>query len=216
MLKADLHIHTKHSIDSNMSYEQLISTCKNKGINCIAIADHGTTKGAKELSKIAPINVIISEEILTPYGEIMGMFLQEDIPNKLSVEETIKHIKEQNGLVCIPHPFDRIRPSAFRNLKMLEKIMDYIDIIEIFNARSIYPGIERKAKEIAMRFHKVMSAGSDAHCHLEIGYVIIEMQEFNSPQEFLNSLAQGRINAAKSSPLIHLLSTGARLGKKKV
>jgi len=216
LLKADLHVHTKHSIDSNMSYEDLISACQKKEINCIAIADHGTTRGAKEFSKIAPFKVIISEEILTPYGEIMGMFLQEDIPNKLSVEETIKHIKEQNGLVCIPHPFDRIRPSAFRNLRMLEKIMDYVDIVEIFNARSMYPGIEKKAMELAKRFHKVMSAGSDAHCYLEIGYVNIEMQEFNSPQEFLNSLARGRIRASKSSPLIHLFSTTARLRKKRL
>ena len=73
-----------------MSYEQLIAACQRKGINCIAVSDHGTTRGARELSKIAPFKVIVCEEVLTPYGEIMGMFLNEDIPNNISVEDTIK------------------------------------------------------------------------------------------------------------------------------
>ena len=213
MITADLHVHTLHSIDSNMSYDQLIEACQKKGINCIALSDHGTTRGARELSKLAPFKVIICEEIMTPFGEIMGMFLKEDIPNKISVEDTIKLIREQNGLVCIPHPFDRVRPSAFRNLKKLESIMDNVDIIEVFNSRSLYPGIGKKARDLAERYHKVMSAGSDAHSSMEIGYVRIEMPGFDTSSEFLTSLAKARIEGRKSSPLIHLISTTARLRK---
>lgn len=213
MIKADLHVHTWNSVDSNMSYDQLIKACQRKGINCIALSDHGTTRGAVELSKIAPFRVIICEEILTPFGEIMGMFLKEDIPNKISVEDAIRLIREQNGLVCIPHPFDRVRPSAFRNLKKLESIMDSIDIIEVFNSRSLYPGIGKKAADLARRFHKVMSAGTDAHSTAEIGYVCVEMEDFDTSGEFLTSLSRAKITGRKSSPLIHLISTTARLRK---
>lgn len=214
MLNADLHVHTWHSVDSYMSYDQLIQACQAKGINCIAVSDHGTTRGAREIDKIAPFKIIICEEVMTPYGEIMGMFLKEDIPNKISLEETIRLIREQGGLVCIPHPFDRVRPSAFRNLKKLESIMDEIDIIEVFNSRSLYPCIGKKSIELAQRFHKVMSAGTDAHSPAEIGYVRIEMEDFNNSTEFLSSLSKAKIEGKKSSVLIHLISTTARLRKK--
>ncbi|MCX6004067.1 MAG: PHP domain-containing protein [Chloroflexi bacterium] len=215
MIRADLHVHTHYSVDSNMSLKKLIETCQRKGINCVAVADHGTTKGGRELSKIAPFKVIVCEEILTPYGEVMGLFLQEDIPNKLTLDETIKQIKEQGGLICIPHPFDRVRPSAFRNTAILESVVNKVDIIEVFNARSLFPGIEEKARSLAKKYNKCVSAGTDAHSSLEIGYAYVEMDDFNTKEEYLDSLSRGKIYGKKSSPLIHILSTTARLTKHK-
>jgi len=215
LIRADLHVHTHYSVDSFMSPEKLVETCLKKGINCVAVADHGTTKGGRDVSKIAPFKVIICEEIMTPYGEVMGLFLQEDIPNKLSLDETIKRIREQGGLICIPHPFDRVRPSAFRNTAVLASIIDQVDIVEVFNARSLFPGIEKKAAELAHKYHKYKSAGTDAHSPLEIGYVHVEMDDFNTKEEYLDSLSKGKIYAKKSSPLIHIISSTARLTKHK-
>jgi predicted metal-dependent phosphoesterase TrpH len=213
LIKADLHVHTRHSVDSYMSYQQLIDACLSKGINCIAVADHGTTLGARELSKIAPFKIIICEEVRTRYGEIMGMFLHEDIPDKIPVDEAIKRIRDQGGLVCIPHPYDLVRPSAFRNEKVLQAIADRVDIIEVFNSRSLFPGTEKRARALALRHGKLISAGSDAHSPSEIGYAVNEMQDFNNPQEFLASLKGATIHSRKSSPLIHFLSVTARVDK---
>jgi predicted metal-dependent phosphoesterase TrpH len=199
-----------------MTFDGLINACKKKNIQCVAVADHGTIKGASELSKIAPFKVIICEEIMTPYGEIMGMFLQETIPNKISVEQTINAIRSQGGLVCIPHPYDRIRPSAFRDTKMLESIMNDVDIIEVFNSRSMFPGIEKKAKILAHKYDKLMSVGTDSHSSLEIGYAYVEINDFHSKEEFLSVLANARLYGKKSSPFIHLISTTARLKKRGV
>jgi len=214
LLKADLHVHTKWSIDSNMSYDQLIESCRKKGINCVAVADHGTTQGARDLSKIAPFKVIVCEEVRTPFGEIMGMFLKEDIPDKISVEDTIQRIRAQGGLICIPHPYDMVRPSAFRNKEMLETTADKVDIIEVFNSRSMFPGISQKARDLAARHGKIMSVGSDAHSPAEIGYATVDMQEFASKEEFLASLSKATLHERKSSVFIHLISTTARLRKK--
>ena len=213
MIKADLHVHTWHSIDSSMSYDQLIKACLEKGINCAAIADHGTTKGARDLQKSAPFKIIICEEVRTPFGEIMGMFLQEDIPDKIPVAEAIKAIREQGGLVNIPHPFDRVRPSAFRNLKMLESIADQIDIIEVFNSRSLFPGAESRARVFATKHNKVISYGSDGHSPSEIGCAYAEMADFNTKEEFLSSLSAAKLCGEKSSPLIHIISSAARFRK---
>jgi len=212
LLKADLHVHTAYSMDCAMPLEQVIARCLEIGINCLAIADHGTIAGALRLKEMVPFPIIIAEEIMTPFGEIMGLFLSEEIPNKLSAEETIARIKAQDGLVCIPHPYDKLRLSAFKN-QALETIMSQVDIIEVFNSRSLFPGNSARAWRLARKYGKLTSAGSDAHTPYEIGNAYVEMPEFNGKDEFVESLAQGRIFNHRSNPLVHLASTWARLKK---
>ena len=210
MLKADLHIHTEYSMDCNMPLDKIINRCLETGINCIAIADHGTIEGALKMQSIAPFRVIIAEEILTPHGEIMGVFLKEGIPSGLSVEETISRIKAQGGLVCIPHPFDAFRHSALDN-SIIEELVEQIDIIEVFNARTILYRYLNKALTFAQKYGIPGSAGSDAHTSYEIGNAYIEMPEFNGKDDFLQALAKGKISGHRTNPLIHFGSAGGRL-----
>jgi predicted metal-dependent phosphoesterase TrpH len=213
LIRADLHVHTKYSTDSATTLDQVIERCSTIGIDCVAIADHGTIQGAIKLKSISPFNVIVAEEILTPYGEVMGMFLEEEIPSNLSLEETIERIKDQGALLNIPHPFDRIRLSAFKQ-KGLQKVMPYVDIIEVYNARSLSPGDQIKAKKLALKYGKLKSAGSDAHTPDEIGNAYVEMKEFRNKSEFLESLQQGVIIGHKSNPLVHFTSTLNKLKKR--
>ena len=181
-------------------------------MNCIAIADHGTTEGALKMQDIAPFRVIVAEEILTPHGEIMGMFLKETIPGGLSPEETISRIRAQGGLVCIPHPFDTLRQSALHN-KTIEELVEQIDIIEAFNARSPFLRSSTRARNFADKYGILKSAGSDAHTLGEIGNAYVEMPEFNGKNDFLNSLANGKIFGQRTSPLAHFGSLWARVRK---
>ena len=213
MLRADLHIHTRYSIDCNTPLDKVISRCLETGINCIAIADHGTTEGALKLQQLAPFPVIVAEEILTPYGEIMGMFLQETIPSGLSVEQTLLRIKEQDGLVCIPHPFDRIRHSGFDG-NLIETIAEQIDIIEVFNSRSLTHQPSDTARSFAEKHGIAQSAGSDAHTAGEIGMACVEILEFNGRDEFLQVLSQSTIYGQRSNPIIHVASTLTKLKNK--
>ena len=213
MLKVDLHIHTKYSIDSYNSLDGVINRCLELGINCIAVCDHGTAEGAIKLKAIAPFTVIIAEEILTPDGEIMGMFLKETIPSGISVAETISQIRAQGGLVCIPHPFDRFRPTAIKNDVLLE-IADQIDIIEVFNARTIPFQNMNHSRDFAREHNLLQGAGSDAHTLSEIGNAYVEIPEFNGRDDFIKSLAQGRICGKRTNPLFHFISLGNRIKKK--
>ena len=210
MLKADLHIHTEYSSDCNTPLEKIINRCLEIGINCIAVADHGTIEGALKMQKIAPFPVIVAEEILTPHGEIMGMFLKETIPSGLSVEQTISQIKAQGGLINIPHPFDTFRPSALDS-GIIEKIVDQIDIIEAFNSRAPLPQSSTKAQTFADKYGIAKSAGSDAHTIGEIGNAYVEMPEFNGRDDFLNALAKGKVLGHRTNPLIHFVSGWAKL-----
>ena len=210
ILKADFHIHTAYSLDCNTRLEDIISRCLETGINCIAIADHNAIEGALKMQSLAPFPVIVAEEILTPHGEIMGMFLKESIPSGISIEQAISHIKAQDGLVCLPHPFD-----AFRGLRLdakrFEALADQIDIIEVFNARCPFLKSSTKAQTFAWKYDIPGTVGSDAHTPNEIGKTYIEIPEFNDRDDFLQALRQGKISRHRSSLLVHFNSIWTRL-----
>jgi predicted metal-dependent phosphoesterase TrpH len=196
-----------------MSLEKIIARCLKVGINCLGIADHNTFAGAVKMKELAPFQIIPGEEILTQSGEVIGFFLTEEIPSKLTMKETLQRIKAQGGLVCIPHPYDKLRYSAFKN-QVLSDIMPYIDIIEGFNARSLSPSSSTRALELARKYRKPASAGSDAHTLSEIGNAYVEMEDFNGTEEFIVSLANGKIFGSRSNPLSHFASTWNRLKKR--
>jgi predicted metal-dependent phosphoesterase TrpH len=212
LIKADLHIHTCYSTDCLTPLEKIVERCLKLGINCVAVADHNTITGALKLRDIAPFTVIVAEEILTPVGEIMGMFLSEAISQGLSPQEAISRIRGQGGLVAIPHPFGRSLPWN-ANILTSAEILSQVDIIETFNSRTPLSSSITRARKLAKEQGKAASAGSDAHTLGEIGRAYVEMPEFNGPDAFLISLAQGKIFGQKSSYLAHLASTWAKIRK---
>ena len=195
MIKADLHIHTAYSPDSITSLQQVIARCREAEINCVAVTDHNTILGALKLKEMAEFTVIVGEEIKTRSGEIIGYFLSEEIPARLSAEETVHRIKDQGGLVCIPHPFDRLRRSAIR-CETLQTLLPYIDIIEVFNSRVLLSKDNLSARIFAATNELLGSAGSDAHVASEIGGVVVPIDPLSSSYlENLRSLA-GEIRRA--------------------
>jgi predicted metal-dependent phosphoesterase TrpH len=212
MLRADLHIHSEYSNDCVSKLEAIIRRCQVTGINCVAIADHGTANGALKMQKIAPFTVIVAEEIMTRQGEVIGMFLKETIPNNIPLAQAITRIHEQDGLVCIPHPFDRPNRSGLGG-KVLENIANDIDIIEVFNSRSPLPWFSVTSRKFADGHGMAKSAGSDAHTLTEIGSTYIEMSEFTSKDDFLKTLKQGRIQGRMLNYLLFPGSLVARLRK---
>ena len=191
ILSMEMHLHTQYSLDSYFKLDTIIKVCQRKGINAVAVTDHGTIEGAERLKekiekKNAKIKVITGEEIFTTKGEVLGLFLKERIPYSLSPIETIRRIKEQEGLVYIPHPFiPLIANSLGQELYGFRK---KIDIVEVFNARSFFRRSGKRASQFARENEIVTAVGSDAHTHFEIGNAYMELEEFNGPQEFLRNL----------------------------
>jgi len=205
-MKVDLHIHTRHSHDSFLAPEVIVETCQRKGIGAIAITDHQAIEGALEVRDMAPFPVIVGEEIRTAQGEIMGLFLEERIEPCGTPEEAIRAIREQNGLVCVPHPLDRVRRMAM-GMQTLLRILDQVDIIEVLNSRVTFPEDNRDARELAEEKGIAMGAGSDAHVAWEIGKAYVEMPPFNGREDFLEALRQGEIEGELSGPFVHVFST---------
>ena len=202
-------------MDCGTPLDKIVTRCNEMGINCVAIADHNTIAGALKLKEFAPFKVIVAEEILTPIGELMGLFLTEEVPKGLSPEETIARIKSQGGLVGIPHPFGRWPLYNSKRLTSRE-IVSQVDIVEVFNSRIPFPHSSTKAQRLALEYAKAASAGSDAHTLGEIGRAYVEMPEFDGLDDFINCLLQGRIFGRRSSPLVHFASTWAKIRKRTI
>src|SRR3990172_204249 len=134
-MRADLHAHTHFSRDALTSVDTFAQRYQRAGIDCVAVSDHNNIDGALAVREVAPFRVIIAEEIKSTEGEIIGLFLQETIRKGLTPEDTVRAIKEQGGLVLVPHPFDRTRRSVIRESALL-RILPQVDVIEVFNART--------------------------------------------------------------------------------
>jgi predicted metal-dependent phosphoesterase TrpH len=206
-------MHSHFSPDSDVTPERLVARCEKVGLSCIAVTDHNTVEGALAARKIAPFTVIIAEEVGSSEGEITGLFLQETIPAGLSPLETVRRIKDQGGLVSVPHPFDRFRGHVITRAA-LDEILPHIDIVEAFNARNSLQSDNRRAREFAREHGLVESGVSDAHTTFELGRTYVEMRQFNGPEDFKRALAEATIVCKAVTPLVHVATALTKIKRR--
>jgi hypothetical protein len=99
------------------------------------------------------------------------------------------------------------------NADEFNKLAPQIDLIEVFNARVLSPQTNSKSLHFAREHNLPGTAGSDAHTISEIGNVFVELNNFNTPAEFLAALQQAKIQGKRASPFVHFSSTWAKMRK---
>ena len=197
LIEVDLHMHTDHSGDCATPVDVLLETARDRGLGAIAITDHNEVSGALEARRIAEesfddLKVIVAEEVKTKeQGEVIGLFIEEKIPKGLTMAETIAAIREQGGLVYVPHPFDRFHsvPDYEHLLAMVEEI----DILEVFNPRVALTSFNEEAVRFASKYRIVSGAGSDSHVAQGLGSVRTRIHDFEGPAEFLEAMRDADI-----------------------
>jgi predicted metal-dependent phosphoesterase TrpH len=195
-IHCDLHMHTDHSPDSATPVEVLLETARDRGLGAIAITDHNVISGAIEARELAEgmdgLQVIVAEEIKTEEeGEVIGLFLEDQVPRGMTMAETIADIRRQGGLVYVPHPFDRMH--SVPDYEHLLEIVDEIDILEVFNPRITLSSFNEEAERFAGKYRIVPGAGSDSHVAQGLGSVRIRVSEFDGPEEFLEAMRDADI-----------------------
>jgi len=210
MIKVEMHSHTYFSRDGFITPKTLTRWCCKKQINCVCITDHNILRGALEFAKQVPIRIVVGEEMSTGQGDIIGLFLKEEIPPGLGLRRTIEEIKSQDGIVYLPHPFDEFRKSAVK-LKDAEEVKHLIDIVEVFNSRTFNPQYNKMAEKFAKDNNIVVSVGSDAHHHLECGNAYVVMEDFDGPESFLKSLRGAVCTARRCSFVLRVYLKGLKI-----
>jgi predicted metal-dependent phosphoesterase TrpH/glycosyltransferase involved in cell wall biosynthesis len=202
-IDVDLHMHTDHSHDCATPVEVLLATAREQGLGAIAVTDHNVITGAYEAREKAAefgVKVILAEEVKTAdQGEVIGLFIEEQIPRGLTLAETIAEIKRQGGLVYVPHPFDRMH--AVPDYEHLLGIVEDIDAIEVYNPRVAIGSFNEEAERFAAKYRILAGAGSDSHVAQGLGSVRVRMADFDGPEEFLEALREAEITTKPSSLL---------------
>lgn len=157
----DLHTHSVASPDGSLTLAHYRRMLDEGRLDFIAITDHNTIAFAQAAHAELGKRIIVGEEITTTQGEIIGLFLTAPVPAGLPLAEAVERIKAQNGLVYVPHPFEKVRSGIAA--PVLEKVASEVDIVEIYNGRAVFENRGRLAKEWAMRYHLPGAASSDSH-----------------------------------------------------
>jgi predicted metal-dependent phosphoesterase TrpH/glycosyltransferase involved in cell wall biosynthesis len=194
LILCDLHMHTEHSHDCAVPVDTLLDYAEAQGLGAIAVTDHNVFSGAEEAVELArnrDLLVVPGEEVKTDAGEVIGLFLEREIARGMPMEDTIAAIREQNGVVYLPHPFDRLH--TIPDAQSLHLHLAEIDVFEVYNARLLFEGFNDEALRFARKYNLTMGAGSDAHVLQGVGTGLVRMRAFETPEEFLISLRSAEI-----------------------
>ena len=190
IIKTDFHIHTSLSRRVTASPEEMYAAAKAKGLDKIAITDHNTVKGARMLHEADPDFVIIGEEITwNAPGEIIGLFLEEAVPEHRSADYTLDALHEQNAFIYIPHPFAPFH--FFCPPWVITSMAGRIDAVEIRNGRNF-----QVLNSLAGIFSTVTGihgiCGSDAHIASDVGKAGMLLPEFSDADSLRRSIRKAK------------------------
>lgn len=154
--------------------EDVVKHATRLGDDVLCITDHNTMKGAfkarEAARKYEDLDLVMGEEISTSEGEIIGLWLNEEIPKGMTAEETVDAIRAQGGVVVAPHPFSLHVPSLQDRIFNLD-----IDAIETINAGHIDSYSNSQAQRVANTHGRWATLGaSDAHSMPTMGHAWTE------------------------------------------
>jgi predicted metal-dependent phosphoesterase TrpH len=196
-VRVDCHLHTVASGDSVLGLEELAERAVAEGIDVVFVTDHHEVHAAQQLqARDLGVRIEVGEEIRTPDGELLGLFLTERIPYVLPTAVVVERVRAQGGLVGLPHPFDPVRAGmAARAARTVEALCagGHVAFVEAFNAKVGHPAHNAAAEALAARHGLPATAGSDAHDAAGVGAAWIEMPDFDGPSAFAAALGEGRI-----------------------
>lgn len=178
--KVDFHTHSIASPDGALTPIQYKRMLAQRRLDCIAVTDHNTINLAQRLHAELGDSIIVGEEITSTQGEIIGLYLSKMVPPYLSAVETVSRIRDQGGLVYIPHPFETVRKGV--TTEILQQIAKDVDIIEVHNGRAVFQNRSLLAFAWAKEHQVFGAASSDAHGQAGWGRTYTMLDEMPSRQ----------------------------------
>lgn len=152
-------------------------------VDVLIVTDHNTIQGSLDVQAVAEGNppiVVTAAEYQSEKGDIIGVFLKEEIRSRRS-EEIIRQIHAQGGLAVLPHPY--------KGHLLDDELLAGVDLIESYNARCSQSDNAR-AKQLAQQWNRPFLAGADAHCTFEIAAALNDFlaEDPRSESEFRERL----------------------------
>jgi hypothetical protein len=192
-VKTVFHVHTNYSDDGNAPVESVIAGARRAGVGCVVVTDHDTIDGALAMRAAAAsdLKVVVGEEISTRDGHLVGLFLKERVLPDLTARATAERIRQQGGLVVVPHPFNTIFGCSLRD--KVHEILDLIDVVEVGNAQNLSPWPDVQSAAFARRHGFPGIVGADMHHRDYLCPCFQWLSPFEGPESFLASLSKATL-----------------------
>jgi len=185
-VKIDPHVHTHYSYDSVIKPEELVFYAKRRGLDGIAITDHDVIEGAIKIARNTDYLIIPGIEVTSLGGHVIGLNVEEQVPSKLSVDETVDKIHEAGGIAVACHP------SALFKESLGKRTTARFDAIEVINSSAIpFNSSKKESQKIASMLGIAKAAGSDAHYGPEIGYAYTVVDAELDADEIVKAISKG-------------------------
>lgn len=194
MLKADLHIHSTFSRDSDSTPREIVDAALERSLDAIAVTDHDSLEGSRATATAAEeagadLLVVPGQEASTMRGHVLVLGPDEPTPRKSRVDRLIEWTHERGGICVAPHPFQRYRHGIGKGLLYAAEPMDGV---EVCNSRHILPLGDRRAEKLANRYGYPRLGGSDAHIPEMVGRVYTLVDAEPSIEGVLDAVREGR------------------------
>ncbi len=174
-IRLDLHVHSRHSPDSELSLESIVSRLASVGLNGFALTDHNSVAGHRELAalqaKFPGLILVPGVEVSTLEGHLLVYGVSEAPPRGRPVAETVDWVRDRGGVSVLSHPFRRAHGVG---RAVAESVR--VDAIETVNGHNS-PGVNRKAADVATRRGLGITGGSDVHALFDLGRAYAEFAD---------------------------------------
>jgi hypothetical protein len=179
-----MHVHTEVSPDAYTRIDDLPRIISEKGLDGVAVTEHNHF----DPPRFDGVIILPGIEISSAEGHVIAIGVREIIPRKLSADETIQRIHDQDGIAIIPHPYDPVCECVkISNLNVRP------DAVETMNADALSFGISNYlARRDAFKFNLPQVGGSDSHIPESIGdcYTLIDSPS-HSVDDILAAIRKG-------------------------
>ena len=172
--------------------------------------------------KTSTSTILVGQEVKTADGDLIAVFLERPIPSGLAPAEAIAAVREQGGLVGIPHPFDRFRGSLLagsdggrrwrRAADGPAALAPLVDWVEAHNARIMVGRGNEQAAAFAREHGLPGVAVSDAHSTLEVGvaYSVLDGDP-STPDGLLAALPPSELVTGRATYFVRAVTPLAKL-----
>lgn len=200
-MRADLHLHSRHSPDSTLDPREIAQLAKARGLKAVAITDHNTVAGHAAMRDACAqegLLFIPGIEVTSTEGHILAYGVKEAPQSGRTAVETIEEIHALGGIASAAHP-ERVYTGLSTDVVRAAKF----DAVEAFNSQSAVHH-NAKARMVAEELRLPITGGSDAHApyRVSLGYLTMDLEP-ESTDEAIAQILKGKNTADGSKPLIN-------------